>query len=78
MPDHVHWCISIPSQYAVSNVVGYLKGKSAISIARKFKPESVGSGIFEVKKGLMSNGNNCDLECSCALGAYLVHVKGVI
>ncbi len=36
MPDHVHMCISIPPKYAVSNVVGYLKGKSAIMIARKF------------------------------------------
>ncbi len=37
MVDHVHMCISIPPKYAVSNVVGYIKGKSAISIARKFK-----------------------------------------
>jgi len=37
MPDHIHMCISIPPKYAVSNVVGYLKGKSAISIARNFK-----------------------------------------
>ena len=37
MPDHIHMCISIPPKYAVSNVVGYLKGKSAIAIARKFK-----------------------------------------
>ena len=29
-------CISIPPKYAVSNVVGYMKGKSAITIARKF------------------------------------------
>lgn len=36
MPDHVHMCISIPPKYAVSNVVGYLKGKSAIQIARLF------------------------------------------
>ncbi len=35
-PDHVHVCLSIPPKYAVSNVVGYLKGKSAIVIARKF------------------------------------------
>ena len=34
--DHVHMCISIPPKYAVSNVVGYIKGKSAISIARNF------------------------------------------
>ena len=32
--DHVHMCISIPPKYAVSNVVGFIKGKSAISIAR--------------------------------------------
>ncbi len=32
--DHVHICISIPPKYAVSSVVGYLKGKSAISIVR--------------------------------------------
>ena len=34
--DHVHICISIPPKYAVSNVIGYIKGKSAISIARNF------------------------------------------
>jgi putative transposase len=36
MLDHVHMCLSIPPKYAVSNVVGYMKGKSAITIARKF------------------------------------------
>lgn len=36
MPDHVHICLSVPPKYAVSNVVGFLKGKSAISIARRF------------------------------------------
>ena len=34
--DHVHMCISIPPKYAVSEVIGYLKGKSAISISRQF------------------------------------------
>jgi putative transposase len=37
MRDHIHMCISIPPKYAVSNVVRYLKGKSAIAIARQFK-----------------------------------------
>ena len=37
MRDHVHMCLSIPPKIAVSSVVGYLKGKSAIAIARKFK-----------------------------------------
>ena len=36
MPDHVHMMISIPPKYAVSHVVGYIKGKSAIHIARQF------------------------------------------
>ena len=35
-PDHVHICISIPPKFAVSSVVGFIKGKSAISIARNF------------------------------------------
>jgi len=34
--DHVHICISIPPKYAVSQVVGFMKGKSAIYIARNF------------------------------------------
>lgn len=34
--DHVHMLILIPPKYAVSNVVGFLKGKSAIRIAREY------------------------------------------
>src|SRR3954452_11346068 len=30
MPDHVHTMISIPPKYAVSQVIGYIKGESAI------------------------------------------------
>jgi putative transposase len=33
-PDHVHMCIEIPPKYAVASVLGFLKGKSAIAIAR--------------------------------------------
>jgi putative transposase len=36
MPDHVHIMISIPPKYAVAQVVGYIKGKSAIHIARTY------------------------------------------
>src|SRR5689334_23298230 len=36
MPDHVHMMISIPPKYAVSQVVGYIKGKSAIHMARVY------------------------------------------
>jgi putative transposase len=34
LPDHVHMMISIPPKYAVSQVIGYIKGKSAIHVAR--------------------------------------------
>jgi len=34
--DHVHMLVSIPPKYAVSQVVGYMKGKSAIHIARAY------------------------------------------
>jgi putative transposase len=34
--DHVHMMISIPPKHSVSQVVGYIKGKSAIHIARQF------------------------------------------
>ena len=36
MADHVHMMIAIPPKYAVSNVVGYIKGKSAIHLAREY------------------------------------------
>jgi putative transposase len=36
MPDHVHMMISIPPKYSVSQVIGYIKGKSAIHIARVY------------------------------------------
>ncbi len=34
MNDHVHMLISIPPKYSVAQIVGFIKGKSAISIAR--------------------------------------------
>ena len=36
MTDHVHMLISIPPKYAVAQVVGFMKGKSAIAVARNF------------------------------------------
>ena len=35
--DHVHMLLSIPPKYSVSQVVGFLQGKSAIQIARNFQ-----------------------------------------
>ena len=36
MKDHLHMLISIPPKYSVAQVVGFIKGKSAIQIARTF------------------------------------------
>jgi len=36
LSDHVHMLLSIPPKYSVSNVVGYIKGKSAIHLARVY------------------------------------------
>lgn len=37
MNDHVHILISIPPKISVSKAIGYIKGKSAIFVARKFR-----------------------------------------
>ena len=36
MPDHVHMLLSVPPKYSVSNVMGFIQGKSAIHIARVY------------------------------------------
>jgi putative transposase len=49
MPDHVHMLLSLPPKYAVSQVVGYIKGKSAIHLARVYgerKRNFVGQHTF--------------------------------
>jgi len=54
MPDHVHMLVSIPPKYSVSQVVGFIKGKSAIHLARVYGGEQaqfcgaalLGSGIL--------------------------------
>ncbi len=36
LKDHVHMMVKIPPKHAVSSVIGYIKGKSAIAVARHF------------------------------------------
>jgi putative transposase len=36
MADHVHMLIAIPPKFAVSQVIGFIKGKSAIHLARVY------------------------------------------
>lgn len=37
LPDSVPMCIEIPPKHSVASVIGFLKGKSAIAIARQFR-----------------------------------------
>ncbi len=36
MSDHVHMCIAIPPKHPVSSIIGFIKGKSTIAVAREF------------------------------------------
>jgi hypothetical protein len=50
MPDHVHMLISIPPKYSVAQVIGYIKGKSAIHVARTFDArDPVAPAVFYVR-----------------------------
>ena len=44
MADHVHMCIAIPPKHPVASVIGLLKGRSAIAIARLGGKERNSSG----------------------------------
>ena len=52
MPDHVHMLLSIPPKYAVSQVLGFIKGKSAIHMARVYAHARVGGLAVADIKGL--------------------------
>ena len=65
MPDHVHMMIAIPPKYAVSQVVGYIKGKSAIHLARVYAERKsqfrgsafLGAGIFRLDRRSRRRGD---------------------
>ena len=46
MPDHIHMLVSIPPKYAVSEVVGYLKGKSSLRYKTHFLLRQSGSRLL--------------------------------
>ena len=45
LADHVHLCLSIPPKYSVADVVGFLKGKSAVRIHRELLGERKMTGL---------------------------------
>jgi putative transposase len=62
MSDHVHMMISIPPKYAVSQVIGYIKGKSAIHLARVYGERArnfvgLGPGVLCIDGGPRRGGD---------------------
>ena len=69
MSDHVHMMLSIPPKYSVSQVVGFIKGKSAIQIARNFqgrKKNFIGQNFWARGYYVSTVGKDED-----AVGAYI-------
>ena len=62
MPDHVHMCIAIPPKPPVASVIGFLKGKSAIAIARLRGKERNFSGEHFWARGYAVSTVGIELE----------------
>ena len=45
MPDHIHLCLSLPPKSSVASTIGFLKGKSAVRIAREWLHERRRTGL---------------------------------
>jgi putative transposase len=61
MPDHVHMCIAIPPKHPVAAVIGFLKGKSAIAVARLCGKERnfTGEHLWVRGYAVSTVGSNC-------------------
>ena len=71
MPNHVHILLSIPPKYSVAQIVGFIKGKSAIQIARNFqgrKKNFVGQNFWARGYYVSTVGKDED-----AVRAYIQH-----
>ena len=63
MPDHVHMLLNVPPKVSVSSVVGYIKGKSAIHVARHFlKRERNNAGQVFWARGFFVDAVGRDTE----------------
>jgi len=74
MPDHVHMMIAIPPKYAVSQVVGFIKGKSAIHLARSYGERSrnfVGKRRYANTSGTRKKRTSAWIRCSFGDSGHL-------
>jgi putative transposase len=65
--DHVHMLISIPPKYSVSQVVGFIKGKSAIAIARTYlgRRQNFSGQNFWARGYYVSTVGRDEAVCEC-------------
>ena len=69
MLDHVHMLLSIPPKYAVSQVVGFIKGKSAIHMARVYGAQTQFRGAAFLGPGLSSTRSGATKKPSAPTSA---------
>jgi putative transposase len=62
MPDHMHMCIAIPPKPPVASVIGFLKGKSAIAVARMCGKERNFTGEHFWARGYAVSAVGFELE----------------
>ena len=62
MPDHVPMCIAIPPKHPVASVIGFLKGKSAIAVARLSGKERNFTGEHSWARGYAVSTVEFELE----------------
>jgi len=71
MADHIHMLISIPPKYSVSQVIGFMKGKSAIHIARVYLGQKKNfTGMSFWARGYFVSTVGADEQ---AIRAYIKH-----
>ena len=70
MPDHVHMLIGIPPKYSVAQVVGFLKGKSAVYIAREITNNRQAKGYGFWARGYFASTAGADAK---VIRAYIQH-----
>src|SRR5260370_1002899 len=76
MPDHVHICIAIPPKHPVASVIGFLKGKSAIAIARlsgkerNFTGEHFWARGYAVSTGRVRTGTSPNIHPRAGDGGW--------
>src|SRR5260370_39920736 len=73
LPDHVHMCIAIPPKYPVASVIGFLKGKSAIAMARLCGKERNFTGEHFWARGYAVSTVGFELEQVCQTEKCDVH-----